>query len=89
MMPGKYKEKVNTNPGPGYYQSEKKLGKSPSTIIGNTLRRSIFAVVTTPGPGDYVTEQSSVNHYERGATMLSKSKTRVEYSPGPNTYRAE
>lgn len=85
-MPGKYKQIVNTNPGPSCYKSEKKLNKSPSTIIGKTVRVSIFAVKTTPGPSDYITERSSVLNYERGATMLSKSKTRVEFSPGPMTY---
>ena len=90
-MPSRPKEKLNTNPGPGQYTTEHyKLRNSPRTIIGNSLLQSSFHVLQSPGPGDYLSEKSSVvKSSQQQISFKGRYKERTDSSPGPLTYRSE
>ena len=63
--------------------------RSPVPIIGNTIRKSIFEVEVSPGPTDYVSDFGSVRSNNTGVSIRQRPKTRVDFSPGPMTYKVD
>jgi hypothetical protein len=91
LMPGKPKERINFNPGPGQYITEHfKLKGSPSAIIGNAPLESSFHVLPSPGPGDYSTERSSVlKNVQQQISFKGRYRENHSCSPGPLSYQSE
>ena len=91
LMPGKPKERINVNPGPGQYINEHfKLKGSPSAIIGSARLQSSFHVEQSPGPGDYSTERSSVlKSLQQAITIRNRPREKTSCSPGPLSYLSE
>jgi hypothetical protein len=79
------------NPGPGNYESEiqknRLKSKSPSCTIGNTKRNTFLTITfSTPGPGNYNQDTSSVS--KRGPTYKIgvKISPKRDHTPGPGSY---
>lgn len=84
MMPGKPKDKLNQNPGPGRYSVENlKLKHTPSATIGDAKLESSISIVVSPGPANYNTALSCIK-LEGFAFGKQRARSKENiFGPGP------
>lgn len=88
-MGSKFKPEVNSNPGPGQYDSEAKE-KVKGSKIGSAARPALWDKETKddkPGPGNYMDDTNTFGKAAKsGAGMGSKYKPERNENPGPGQY---
>ena len=92
-MGSKYKDSINSNPGPATYSASDVLTKTSSQQVTishaergepqNKMQKDL------PGPADYEDQTSTFGQTQNAPTMVSRHEERLNSNPGPGQYNAD